>query len=550
MAFLEQEYLDKVRDPAPTTIESEFVKEENLQFIRRGLRSDSLTVEVPFGLEGTHVVARGYVSVTTDDREPRRGIGTDHHDVVGADVERREWSERSTRLIPSRWVKPNIDGITILNASLQARDIGGHRSTLAGSSTLQQGSRSVGRELIADLPTPLPCRYKGCVTVQLVDRNWNTAIDAGLALDPSSFRVICPFVKHQVLTSMINGHNPGELRLVTRLKLADFADGVSDIAALRDVLEAGGQVRGVRNLHAKVFLFGNSRAAVTSANLTTKGLNGNHEFGCVSDESAFVDACSAYFETMWKAAGTDVTFQQLDDWGNRVSQHLDGGARPGAADGLPDFGTTVNLDENALPALAPRGWPAESSQAFVKFFGEGSNRADLDASTFDEVKRSGCHWACTYPAGKRPRAVEDGDTIFVGRLVGRPNDTMIFGRVIGRKHRPGQDDATPEDVSRRPFKERWPHYVRVHHGQFVAGTMRNGVSLTELMNNLGAESFASTSRNAAAGNGNTDPRLAFRQQAHIKLTSQAATWVTARLEEAFRLHGRVPTDELDQLDWP
>lgn len=263
-----------------------------------------------------------------------------------------------------------------------------------------------------------------------------------------------------MLAGLIKDHRPGELRLLTRLKLADFADGVSDIAALRAVLRAGGQVRGVRDLHAKVFLFGTTRAAVTSANLTTRGLAGNHEFGCISEEAAFVDACSAYFDALWDAASTDVTSQQLDDWEHLVGEHLDGGARPAAAAALPDFGATVHGTATALPDLAPPGWPAESGQAFVKFFGEGSNRVDHDASTLGEVQRSGCHWACTYPADKRPRAVRDGDTIFVGRLVARPNDTMIFGRVIGREHRDGKDDATPQDIALRPFKEHWPHYVR------------------------------------------------------------------------------------------
>lgn len=386
--------------------------------------------------------------------------------------------------------------------------------------------------------------------VDLVDRDWHTAIHAGLGRDSSSFRAVCPFVKEPVLAGLIKTHRPAKLRLITRFKLADFADGVSDIPALRAVLQSGGRVRGVRDLHAKVFLFGTTRAAVTSANLTAKGLGGNHEFGCVSEEVAFVAACSAYFDALWDDASPDVTSQQLDEWEGLVGEHLDHGARPGAAAGLPDFGATVKVSGAGLPDVASPGWPAESGQAFVKFFGEGSNRADHDASTLGEVQRSGCHWACTYPADKRPRAVRDGDTIFVGRLVAHPNDTMIFGRVIGREHRDGQDDATPQDIALRPFKERWPHYVRVHHGLFVAGTLDNGVSLAKLMDTMHADAFASTRANAAAGHGNTDPRRAFRQQPHVRLTQEAAAWVTTRLEETFRLHGTVPAEALDQLDWP
>ncbi|HEV2123698.1 MAG TPA: phospholipase D family protein [Chloroflexota bacterium] len=388
------------------------------------------------------------------------------------------------------------------------------------------------------------------MTVQLVDRDWHAAIRAGLGRDSSMLRVVCPFVKERVLAGLIKDHQPGEVRLITRLKLADFADGVSDIAALRAVLRAGGQVRGIRDLHAKVFLFGSTLAAVTSANLTTSGLAGNHEFGCISDEAAFVYTCSAYFDALWDAGSAGVTSPQLDDWEDLVGEHLDGGARPGAAAALPDFGAAVNLTAATLPDVAPPGWPAESGQAFVKFFGEGHNRADRVALTFAEVQRSGCHWACTYPAGKRPRAVQDGDTIFVGQLVAHPNDTLIFGRVIGRKHRAGQDDATPQDVAVRPFKEHWPHYIRVHHGRFVAGVLGNGVSLNELMDTLGTDAFTSTKANAAAGQGNTNPRKALSQQAHVRLSPEAAAWVTARLEEAFWLHGTVPAEALDQLDWP
>ena len=61
---------------------------------------------------------------------------------------------------------------------------------------------------------------------------------------------------------------PPDLRVITRFDLQGFAGGASDIWALMDVLEAGGEVRGIRRLHSKVFIFGNSSAAVTSANLT------------------------------------------------------------------------------------------------------------------------------------------------------------------------------------------------------------------------------------------------------------------------------------------
>jgi hypothetical protein len=50
--------------------------------------------------------------------------------------------------------------------------------------------------------------------------------------------------------------------------------------------------------------------------------------------------------------------------------------------------------------------------------------------------------------------------------------------------------------------------------------MNNGVSLNELMDTLKAHSFAATQRNSAKGQGNTDPRKAYRQQAAVELTSR------------------------------
>jgi phosphatidylserine/phosphatidylglycerophosphate/cardiolipin synthase-like enzyme len=67
------------------------------------------------------------------------------------------------------------------------------------------------------------------------------------------------------------------LQAITWFNLADFAKGVSDIDALRMLLDAGASVRGIRNLHAKVYLFGVSRAIITSANLTAAALDRNHE---------------------------------------------------------------------------------------------------------------------------------------------------------------------------------------------------------------------------------------------------------------------------------
>jgi hypothetical protein len=161
-----------------------------------------------------------------------------------------------------------------------------------------------------------------------------------------------------------------------------------------------------------------------------------------------------------------------------------------------------------------------------------------------------CHWAVAYRASKRPTGVRDGALIYISRLTKDPNDIRVFGRAIGLRYVPGRDDATPDDIARRSWKQTWPRYVRIHQAEFVAGSMVNGVSLNELMETLGSNSFVPTQRNAERHEGNTDPRRAYMQQAAVELSTQGLAWLSDRLEAAFVAHGKVPADDLEKLDWP
>ena len=385
------------------------------------------------------------------------------------------------------------------------------------------------------------------MTLRLIDSGWATEMTEALRADASELRIICPFIKTGALERLLS-HRPKNVQVITRFNLADFADGVSDIAALRRVLEVGGRVRGIKNLHAKLYLFGSSRVIVTSANLTRAALDRNPEFGIVSHEPTSIATCRAYFETLWKRGRTDLSRDQLNAWDETVTRNR-ASARPfSRRSGLGDFGADAGITEPSpivLPVIV-----SDARQAFVKFLGEGDNRVPSTFETIEEIKRAGCHWAVAYPASKRPSGVKDDAVILIGRLTQEPNDIRIFGRAIGIKHEPRRDDATAEDIAIRPWKATWPRYIRVHHAEFVAGTMANGISLNELMDALGADSFVPTQRNATRREGNTDPRRAYRQQAAVELSKQGLEWLSDRLHAAFDEHGKVAKDILDKLDWP
>lgn len=382
---------------------------------------------------------------------------------------------------------------------------------------------------------------------QLIDSGWDKIIGDAVATSCAELRVICPFIKVRTAKRLLANKCPELIHVITRFHLGEMCDGVNDTAALRLLLENGARIRGIRGLHAKLYLFGDQRSVVTSANLTEAAMLRNHEFGFVSDDKEVMSGCRDYFGRLWDRAGNDLTLECLTKWEWRINEHLAKGGRPTSKNGLGDEGS--NAEQNAEPFVLPASGEA-SQQGFVKFLGEGDNRANVGLSVLNEVRSAGCHWACSYPENKRPRRVQDGAVMFMGRLMENPNDTIIFGRAIGMRHIDSRDVATAEEIEIRPWKVGWPNYIRVHHGEFLAGTLGNGIRLSELMDTFKADSFASTQRNDRQGGGNTDPRKAFQQQAAVELTPEAIRWLNERLEEAFSTCGKLSPANLEMLDWP
>lgn len=187
---------------------------------------------------------------------------------------------------------------------------------------------------------------------------------------------------------------------------------------------------------------------------------------------------------------------------------------------------------------------------FVKFFGQASNRSRRDRAVLNAVATSGSHRICTYPRGRRPRSVREGDVMFMGHLVSGPNDIRVYGRAVARAYEEGRDDASAQDIARRPWLERWPHFIRVRGLEFVDGTLEDGVSLGELMDELGAYGFGPTAENADRGMGNVDPRQSIRQAAAVRLTEAGASWLEEELEATFRRLGKVRAEGLAGLDLP
>ena len=377
---------------------------------------------------------------------------------------------------------------------------------------------------------------------RLVDTNWWEEFERALRIDRSELRIVSPFIKAAALDRLL-ALGPEAVRVVTRYNLNDFAADVSDVDALYTLLAHGASVRGIRHLHAKLYVFGQSVAIVTSANLTGAGLASNPEFGVLVDDDHAIESCHRYFEHLWTRGRQDLARADVDAWKAELARHRAAGGGTRRSAKLPDYGVDGGLAEPSsmgIPAIF-----SGAGQGLVKFHGVAHDRAPTNRATFKELVAAGCHRVLAYPTGRRPQRVGDGDLMFIARLTRERGLSRIFGRAIAMKHQPLRDNATPADIERRSWMRQWSHFVRVHDAEFLNGTLANGISLGELIDALGVNSFVTTQERAARGKIGINPRLSVRQQPAVRLTQEARDWLNERLQAAFDRHGPLPPSALE-----
>ena len=97
-----------------------------------------------------------------------------------------------------------------------------------------------------------------------------------------------PYVNNGIirLTSIISRNVPRTL--VTRTDLRDFAAGSSNLGTLCALAKDGVAVHSLNALHAKMYIFDDTSALVTSANATTGGMRRNLECGLSTDDRNLV----------------------------------------------------------------------------------------------------------------------------------------------------------------------------------------------------------------------------------------------------------------------
>lgn len=110
-----------------------------------------------------------------------------------------------------------------------------------------------------------------------------------------------PYIKTQIVKKILLNKNDNVcLQVITSANFANFVNGSLDLDAIKILLSEGVKVLNFQNLHAKIYLFDNEKALITSANLTDNGLYNNYEYGVLihEDEKTAIDTVYRDFISM------------------------------------------------------------------------------------------------------------------------------------------------------------------------------------------------------------------------------------------------------------
>ena len=126
--------------------------------------------------------------------------------------------------------------------------------------------------------------------MQYIQPPWENYFFSKVHAAEKSLFISSPYIKYPVaglLCEILQSkQNPNlSIQILTRIRVQDLIDGASDLEAFEKLLQLA-EVRGlevtvkcISNLHAKVYIFDENSAIVTSSNLTPSGLKSNVEYG-------------------------------------------------------------------------------------------------------------------------------------------------------------------------------------------------------------------------------------------------------------------------------
>ena len=164
--------------------------------------------------------------------------------------------------------------------------------------------------------------------MQYIQPPWENYFFSKVHAAEKSLFISSPYIKYPVASLLCEilqlRQNPNvSVQILTRIRIQDLIDGASDLEAFEKLLqlaEVSGlkvAVKCISNLHAKVYIFDENSAIVTSSNLTPSGLKSNVEYGIEVTEQAVIRRIFDDMHAYWSAAET-LTVEMIEQVAERL----------------------------------------------------------------------------------------------------------------------------------------------------------------------------------------------------------------------------------------
>lgn len=374
--------------------------------------------------------------------------------------------------------------------------------------------------------------------------------------------MISPFVTYQAVKHLSNEFDLKNFKLITRFNLDDFFIGVSSLDALKFLKKSGAGIKGIKGLHAKIFIFENNGVLVSSSNFTTGGMYKNYELGIYTDDKSIVKEINDHFAELWNISGDDLSLKIISEWERKILNHKIQNPLFKKKT-LGDFGKQLEKEELEDPVIdAIREFSSidtvntsdTSIRYFLKFMGTGGDREDALADISDIIRRSECHYAVTHSF--HPRLIKNGDILYYAYMTKDPDDYAIFGKAYALEHNDIRDVATKNERERtknrldpnKRWKDTWPNYTRLYNPFFIKGCLGDGVYFyRDIESQLKYRSLVSTLKNYNNKSGNIIPRKSLQQKSFAEITLEAALLIDNLLKERLRQRGKISRGFLASL---
>lgn len=346
-------------------------------------------------------------------------------------------------------------------------------------------------------------------------------------------KLISPFISENMVNHLIKNWEGESIQVITRFNLNDFRSGISSLKALKKLVDLRAEIKGIKDLHSKAYIFDEKSVIITSANFTNGGFLNNYELGVKTAIPEQVFETLNYFKTLWSVPCEILDFPTIKQWEDIIKKNK----IPTIVNNLDDYGASTIVHTTG------------KKNYFIKFYGRGNRRASLEEKVIDIMDGTHCHFAITFPKGKgdrRPIRYNEGDIVYLARMI-EGQEYAIFGKAIARKHDRIRDVASAEDKKLIEWKEEFPIYIRVHSGEFLNTSFKNCPKMGVLMNELGYESFKKTKQRHERGEVNINPRLSLMRKPDIWLSEEGAIWIEKKFQDAKEKHKLINQSFIDGL---